>query len=446
MGLASETYPHDAWWPVELKGDFVRNDTIDVLLAILVKASISGKWAGGEDEVGRRSVTAGNVIKDVAVAAAARLGSGNCMYGMGGDKDMSVEQRLAELTKVVRTLDHDYPVQASTSLRQIYMAGRSVWTKQVHDLKLKRLIVEDPDSSWVDVSLMSRHQILVMASDTLSDCEALFPFVRYGLDVDSPRSTPVELGYAMEHDGLRVIVHIEPIPAAVMNALSAKHSAAVYAMRELAGLEHALRGASPEHSEFESIVQLYTSAGATGWASDANWAQRTDHSKRADTLAPQPENPVYRVAIVEYPRPELMSKNGMRYDSTPLANAIIKRGVGCDVVRYTGWESPEALTEFINTCRRQYDGFLLRLDLRQLDVGTPKGTRGRFEDCMNMLSQKYGKVVWPRPDVFKTMTPRLAPCKAVACVFEAVLSNKAHHGVVPLEEGDEIIHFVLQGD
>ena len=82
-----------------------------------------------------------------------------------------------------------------------------------------------------------------MASETLLDCEELNGYLKYGADTLVPRSKTMTLD--LEREAGSVIVDIQPIPSEVMNKLSPKHSAAVYAMRELAGFEHVFKGAKP---------------------------------------------------------------------------------------------------------------------------------------------------------------------------------------------------------
>lgn len=87
-------------------------------------------------------------------------------------------------------------------------------------------------------------------------------------------------------------------------------------------------------------------------------------------------------------------KTGVRYDSTPIANGVIKAGAACDLIDYT----PDEHDGFANKLSK-YDGLIVRINPGQLSApGVVQGAQERFDKLMmNMV--KRGRPVWSSPAV-----------------------------------------------
>jgi len=87
-------------------------------------------------------------------------------------------------------------------------------------------------------------------------------------------------------------------------------------------------------------------------------------------------------------------KTGVRYDSTPIANGVIKAGASCDLIDYT----PEDHDGFASKIKK-YDGLIVRINPGQLSApGVVAGAQQRFDDLM-MATVRSGAPVWSSPAV-----------------------------------------------
>jgi len=87
-------------------------------------------------------------------------------------------------------------------------------------------------------------------------------------------------------------------------------------------------------------------------------------------------------------------KTGVRYDSTPIANGVIKAGASCDLVDYT----PDN-HDFFARQLAKYDGLIVRINPGQLSApGVVKGAQEKFDKLM-MTMVKKGCPVWSSPAV-----------------------------------------------
>ena len=111
----------------------------------------------------------------------------------------------------------------------------------------------------------------------------------------------------------------------------------------------------------------------------------------------------YKIAVIGFVAPDTRfnmdkDKNGVRYDSTPIANGIIRAGAKADILNY----DPERHDEFA-TAAFDYDGFLVRIAPGQLSSpGVEPGAQKKFDSLMETLQTK-GKAVWSSPIVTKRM-------------------------------------------
>ena len=120
---------------------------------------------------------------------------------------------------------------------------------------------------------------------------------------------------------------------------------------------------------------------------------------RYNTLRPSPEDPKYKLAVIEFKVPGKKNggtdkgPDGHRIDSIPIANSIIEAGAACELVVYD-FEKHAEFAEVVDA----YDAVLVRINPGQLSQGTTPGTQQRFDDLMNSLLAK-GKLVWSSPGV-----------------------------------------------
>ena len=111
----------------------------------------------------------------------------------------------------------------------------------------------------------------------------------------------------------------------------------------------------------------------------------------------------YKVAIVGFnaPQPEYnmdKNKDGVRYDSAPIANGIIKAGALATIMNY----DPER-HDFFATELMTFDGVVVRMAPGQLSSpGVEPGAQKKFDGLLEMLQTK-GKAVWSSPIVTKRM-------------------------------------------
>jgi len=125
--------------------------------------------------------------------------------------------------------------------------------------------------------------------------------------------------------------------------------------------------------------------------------------KRYDELLPQPADPKYKVAVVEFNVPGAKNggtdkgTNGHRIDSIPIANGVIKTGNSCDIIKY--YDDKHA--DFTKLAQG-YDAFIVRINPGQLSQGTLAGTQERFDELMTGMVAK-GKAVWSSPKVQTSM-------------------------------------------
>lgn len=120
---------------------------------------------------------------------------------------------------------------------------------------------------------------------------------------------------------------------------------------------------------------------------------------RFDDLLPQPANPRYRLAVVEYDVPDAPNggpdkgPNGHRIDSIPIVNGVIKTGNGCEIVKYCDTKHDEFARQV-----QKYDALIVRINPGHLSQRMLPGRQERFDALMNDLLSK-GKLIWSSPEV-----------------------------------------------
>merc|ERR1719191_1016962 len=117
-------------------------------------------------------------------------------------------------------------------------------------------------------------------------------------------------------------------------------------------------------------------------------------------LLPTPADPKYKLAVVGFTAPGGAAMNtdkdktGVRYDSTPIANGVIKAGASCDLIDYT----PDDHDGFSKQIAK-YDGLIVRINPGQLSApGVVAGAQMKFDSLM-MSIVKSGCPVWSSPAV-----------------------------------------------
>merc|ERR1719161_1551438 len=136
------------------------------------------------------------------------------------------------------------------------------------------------------------------------------------------------------------------------------------------------------------------------------------------SLLPAPKNPLYKLAVIGFTAPGGPSMNtdkdktGVRYDSTPIANGVIKAGASCDLIDYT----PDDHDGFAKKIAK-YDGLIVRINPGQLSApGVVAGAQMKFDNLMMSIVQE-GCPVWSSPAVQTQLGAKdaLAKIKDMSC-------------------------------
>merc|ERR1711972_368586 len=86
-------------------------------------------------------------------------------------------------------------------------------------------------------------------------------------------------------------------------------------------------------------------------------------------------------------------KDGIRVDTIPIINSIIKYGGACEYIEYETDKHDAFVTKI-----EALDALIVRINPGQLSQGTPEGTQAKFDELMNTMLGK-GKLVWNSPAV-----------------------------------------------
>eukprot|EP00746_Dinoflagellata_sp_MGD_P018148 gnl/MRDRNA2_/MRDRNA2_142083_c0_seq1.p1 gnl/MRDRNA2_/MRDRNA2_142083_c0~~gnl/MRDRNA2_/MRDRNA2_142083_c0_seq1.p1 ORF type:complete len:487 (-),score=113.87 gnl/MRDRNA2_/MRDRNA2_142083_c0_seq1:10-1470(-) len=148
---------------------------------------------------------------------------------------------------------------------------------------------------------------------------------------------------------------------------------------------------------------------------------------------PQPINPQYKIALIGFTCPggwEFNTdkcKDGVRYDSIPIANAVIKTGNACHLLNYD-WKKHREFREQV----KDYDAFIVRVNPGQID-NAQRGAQLMFDNLMNDLARS-GKPVWSSPDVQSSMGAKdaLVKIKDLSC---GLVDTQAYYTAEELEVG-----------
>jgi hypothetical protein len=162
------------------------------------------------------------------------------------------------------------------------------------------------------------------------------------------------------------------------------------------------------------------------------------------SLLPPPKNPKYKMCIVGFTAPAPdgsypkeyywdantdKDKTGFRYDSTPIANGIIKAGASCDLINYTP-DDHEGFAAIV----KQYDGVIVRVNPGQLSFpGVKPGAQMRFDKLM-MEVVGMGKPVWSSPAV----QTQLGAKDALVCIKDlscGLPDTNAYYTAADLDAG-----------
>ena len=118
---------------------------------------------------------------------------------------------------------------------------------------------------------------------------------------------------------------------------------------------------------------------------------------RFDTVMPQPPNPKYKLAVIEFNAPDALNggadkgPDGHRIDSIPIANGVIKTGNCCEIIKYCDAKHDDFARRV-----KQYDAVIVRINPGELSANALPGTQERFDDLMSDLLRR-GQLVWPAP-------------------------------------------------
>lgn len=140
---------------------------------------------------------------------------------------------------------------------------------------------------------------------------------------------------------------------------------------------------------------------------------------RFDTLMPQPPNPKYKLAVIEFDVPDEVNggadkgPDGHRIDSIPICNGVIKTGNSCELLKYFDTKHDDFAKQV-----KKYDALIVRINPGQLSTKTLPGTQERFDGLMNDLL-KQGKLVWSAPEVQHRMGAKdaLVAINGLACAL-----------------------------
>mmetsp|Transcript_3628 Transcript_3628/g.11012 ORF Transcript_3628/g.11012 Transcript_3628/m.11012 type:complete len:784 (+) Transcript_3628:63-2414(+) len=161
-------------------------------------------------------------------------------------------------------------------------------------------------------------------------------------------------------------------------------------------------------------------------------SQLLRQSKSDDGLIAQPEQPLYKAALVEvFVRCQPFggadkTASCHRFDSIPLANGLIRNGISCQFINYSHREH----TQFIEVSRN-FQALVVRCALGQIkaDGGDP----AKFEAALRTLRQS-GVLVWPSPDLVETMGAKDVLVK-VASLSIGLEDTLAYHTQAELSAG-----------
>ena len=154
---------------------------------------------------------------------------------------------------------------------------------------------------------------------------------------------------------------------------------------------------------------------------------------RFNELLPQPTKPKYKLCVIGFTAPggwefnTDKDKTGVRYDTMPIANGVIKTGNSCDILQYEvdKHDSFEAKLG-------KYDAFIVRVNPGQID-NAKKGGQQIFDAMMSKLASQ-GKPVWSSPDVQSKMGAKdaLVQIKDLSC---GLVDTAAYYSPEELEIG-----------
>jgi hypothetical protein len=159
----------------------------------------------------------------------------------------------------------------------------------------------------------------------------------------------------------------------------------------------------------------------------------TIKSMRFNDLLPAPANPKYKLVVIGFTAPGGWAYNadkcssGVRFDTIPIANGVIKTGNSCDMLQY----DIDSHAEFEKKIQG-YDAFIVRVNPGQID-GAKKGMQMEFDKMMDKLA-KSGKPVWSSPDVQTRMGAKdaLVMIKDLSC---GLTDTAAYYSAEDLELG-----------
>merc|ERR1719265_435845 len=149
-------------------------------------------------------------------------------------------------------------------------------------------------------------------------------------------------------------------------------------------------------------------------------------------LLPQPENPAYKMALVQiFVRGQPFggsdkSSNGHRYDSIPFANGMITSGMSCQLVHYVHEEHDKFFD-----LMKSFDALIVRCNPGQIKADG--GDQAKFDNAMREL-RKGGLQVWPSPDVMEFMGAKHALTK-VAKMNIGLEDTLAYYTTEAFKEG-----------
>jgi len=120
-------------------------------------------------------------------------------------------------------------------------------------------------------------------------------------------------------------------------------------------------------------------------------------------------------------------KTGVRYDSIPIANGVIKTGNACDLLQY----EVDKHEEFAKSLDK-YDAFIVRVNPGQIN-NAKEGGQQVFDDMMGKLASQ-GKPVWSSPDVQCKMGAKdaLVQIRNLSC---GLIDTMAYYSASELEYG-----------
>ena len=163
--------------------------------------------------------------------------------------------------------------------------------------------------------------------------------------------------------------------------------------------------------------------------------ERPSNMPRINELLPQPVDPKYRLAVIEFLVPGAKNggsdkgPNGHRIDSIPIANGVIKTGNACDILRYDASNHAafvKSLAPYDALHRAHQPGAAL--------AGHAGGNAGALRRAHERVSSSRASSCGRRPTCRPRWAPRTRSCK-IANLNCGLPDTLAYYTEDELDEG-----------